>query len=90
MPKPLPTSNEKAVRATLKRLEVDVPADARAQLAITLAVALDDGIGMATAAVSRELRATLAELEARHRGDDDDELERFLAGLSTPVVDTQE
>lgn len=80
--------NEKALRATLKQLEVSVTSDARARLAVTLAQTLDGDAGMATAAVSRELRATLAELEGRHGSDDTSEISRILAELSTPVVDT--
>ena len=81
--------NEKAVRFTLRQLEVDASSDALARLAVTLAKALDADAGMATAAVSRELRATLSELEGRHGGNDDDELGRLLAELSAPVVDPE-
>ena len=79
--------NEKAVRTTLRQLEISVVDDARGRLAVTLAKALDGDAGMATAAISRELRATLSELEGRGNGDTNDELGRFLAELSTPVVD---
>ena len=79
--------NEKAVRATLRQLEISVVDDARGRLAVTLAKALDADAGMATAAISRELRATLSELEGRGHGDTDDELGRILAELSAPVVD---
>ena len=79
--------NEKAVRTTLRQLEISVVHDARGRLAVTLAKALDGDAGMATAAISRELRATLSELEGRGNGDTNDELGRFLAELSTPVVD---
>ena len=41
---------------------------------------------MAIAAVSRELRAALSDLEARQVAPDDD-LDRFLAELSPDVVD---
>ena len=78
--------NEKAVRATLRQLEVHITVDALGRLAVTLAKALDADAGMATAAISRELRATLAELEGRN-GDTDDGLSRLLADLSAPVVD---
>jgi len=78
---------EKAVRATLKQLECDISCDARARLAVTLAVALDGDAGMATAAISRELRATLTELENRNDGNSD-EFSRLLADLSAPVVNT--
>jgi hypothetical protein len=76
--------NEKAVRAHLKSLEVSDVDDARGRLAITLAKALDNDAGMATAAVSRELRATLAELEGRD-GRESDELNKWLAQLSAPM-----
>lgn len=81
-------SMEKAVRATLKTLEVDATQDARGRLAIVLAVTLDAGAGMATAAVSRELRATLTELENRDGGDTDGFAE-LLRELSAPVVNTK-
>lgn len=80
--------NEKAVRATLKQLEVSVVSDALGRLAVTLAKTLDNDAGMATAAVSRELRATLAELEGRHGAVESDDFSRLLAELSSPVVDT--
>lgn len=81
--------NEKAVRATLRQLEVSVVDDALGRLAVTLAKALDADAGMATAAISRELRATLAELEGRYGGTDDDELGKLIAELSAPMVDTE-
>jgi hypothetical protein len=58
--KAAPTTNAGAVAELLSTLGVvDV---ALANLAVTLARSLDDGAGMATAAVARELRATLTEL----------------------------
>ena len=59
--------------------------EALAELAYTLARALDEGAGMATAAVSRELRAALADLTSMAVSDDDD----LDAQLSTPVRDTE-
>lgn len=59
--------------------------EALAEMAFTLARTLDDGAGLATAAVSRELRATLVEL-ARLGVDDDDDLD---AQLSTPDLPTE-
>ena len=79
---------EKAVRVTLRTLEVDATKDARGRLAIVLATTLDNDAGMATAAVSRELRATLTELENRDGGDTDGFAE-LLRGLSAPVVNTK-
>jgi len=81
--------NEKAVRATLRQLEVSVVADALGRLAVTLAKALDGDAGMATAAISRELRATLSELESRN-GEDADDFTDFLKELSTPMVDASD
>lgn len=79
---------EKAVRTTLRQLEISAVDDARGRLAIVLAKTLDGDAGMATAAVSRELRATLSELEGRTNGDSNDDFARLLADLSAPVVDT--
>lgn len=57
---------------------------ARAELAITLARELDDPPERpSTAAVSKELRAVLDQLEGIAQGDDDP-----TAGLSTPLGDT--
>lgn len=62
--------------------------DALAELALTLAANLASGsAGMATAAVARELRATLTDMAPKEV--DGDGLE-FLANSSTPVGDTQE
>lgn len=81
--------NEAAVLSTLAELEVDPTRDARGRLAVTLAKALDGDAGMATAAVARELRATLNDLEGRSGGDDDG-FAGLLADLSTPVVDAED
>lgn len=85
----LPTSSPmaQAVRTTLARLEVDPSTDARAALAITLAKVLDADAGMAVAAVSRELRATLSELEAATAGEPDDAFATLIAELSAPLGD---
>lgn len=80
---------ERAVMATLERLQAAGVDDARSQLAIVLARALDTGAGMATAAISRELRATLSELEACDAGDTD-EFSALLRDLSTPVVNAKD
>lgn len=57
-------SNHAAVESLLVSLRqekaLDTHDEALGRLALTLADALDDGAGMATAAVSKELRATLA------------------------------
>lgn len=75
-PKDEPT-NEQRVRTLLaglrKRGELDELYEALGALAVTLAKQLDEGAGMATAAVSKELRATLAQLTAKEIDGDIDE-----------------
>lgn len=60
--------------------------EALAEMSYALARALDDGAGMAAAAINRELRANLTELADMAVGDDDD----FDAELSAPVRDPEE
>jgi hypothetical protein len=57
-----------------------------AEVALTLARSLDDGAGLAVAAVARELRATLTKL-AEDPGDDGepDPFEAEIAAFSRPV-----
>lgn len=57
--------------------------EALAEVAFTLARTLDDGAGLATAAVSRELRATLVEL-AKMGVDGDDDLDQQLSTPDLP------
>lgn len=65
---------ERKVRADVAALVTAHPAgEALAEVAFTLARALDEGAGLATAAVSRELRANLLEL-TRLAVDDGDDL----------------
>jgi hypothetical protein len=72
--------------ATGRRLhelgEVDSPLG---QVALTLARTLDEGAGMSTAAVARELRATLKELTPHDSGDD---FQKLMDELSTAVRNT--
>lgn len=75
---------ERKVRQDIAALVTAHPmGEALAEMAFALARALDEGAGMATAAVNRELRANLVEL-ASQAVDDDDDLE---ARLSTPLRD---
>jgi hypothetical protein len=60
--------------------------EALAAMSLNLARTLDDGAGLATAAVNRELRANLLEL-SRLAVDDNDDLSDEL---SAPVRDTPE
>jgi hypothetical protein len=55
-------------------------------LALTLAETLDGGAGMATAAVARELRATLAALTPEVKLDDDG-FAALIAQLRAPMGD---
>lgn len=57
--------------------------EALAEMAFALARALDEGAGMATAAVNRELRNNLIELASQGVHDDDD----LEADLSAPLRD---
>jgi hypothetical protein len=60
--------------------------DGLAAAALVLAQALDDGAGLATAAVARELRATLTKLAEGVRDDGDvDPFAEFTAGLGVPA-----
>ncbi len=79
-----PQSNTEALRAFLAPLADPDPA--LVALAFTLAQKLDDGAGLATAAVSKEYRATLDAL--RPTGDTDDRaFADWLAEMSAPLVD---
>jgi hypothetical protein len=60
-----------------------------AELAMKLAQALDEGAGLATAAVAREFRATLGEL-APATNSSGTPLEQLLARLSAPLGDGEE
>lgn len=71
--------------ATLRQLEALGEAHtALGQAALVLAKQLDEGAGMATAAVARELRATMKELTPHDGGDD---FAKLMAALSSPVRD---
>lgn len=78
---------ETKVRADIAALISSHPmGEALAEMAFTLARSLDDGAGLAIAAVNRELRANLVELARLGVADDDD----LDAALSTPVRDDPE
>lgn len=84
-------ANREAVMVTLKQLGVDASGSVRAQLCLTLADQLDlaGDVPVNVAAVARELRMSIGELE-RTTGDFNDEFSSFLADLSTPVRDSEE
>lgn len=78
---------ERKVRADIAALVTAHPmGEALTEMSLNLARVLDEGAGLATAAVNRELRANLTEL-SRLAVDDDDDL---ADELSTPVRDEQE
>lgn len=80
-----PLSVEAAVRENLADAPQYSPAHvALIATAITLARKLDEGAGMATAAVAKELRATLDAI-LRGADDDDDGLDNFVNGLGLPA-----
>lgn len=78
---------ERKVRADVDALLTAHPmGEGLAEMAFTLARTLDQGAGMAAAAVSRELRATLTDLAGMVLDDDDD----FETELSSKVRDAPE
>lgn len=78
-------SVEDEVRATLDEApETSVAHRALVATALTLARKLDDGAGMATAAVAKELRATLDAI-LKEADDDDDGLDGFVNALGLPT-----
>jgi hypothetical protein len=84
-------ANRKAVVATLKQLGVDAAASVRAQLCLTLADQLDQAgvVPVNVAAVAKELRMSITELE-RNSNDFNDDLTNFLSELSASVRDSEE
>ena len=75
---------EREVRKDIRSLVTEHPmGEALAAMSLNLARTLDEGAGLATAAVNRELRANLLEL-SRLAVDDNDELD---AELSAAVRD---
>jgi hypothetical protein len=78
---------ERAVRADVAALRAagTEVQESLAQMAYHLARKLDDDAGLATAAVARELRATLTAFTPKEEADDGDDLAGLLAALSSPV-----
>ena len=86
-PERTPGPVEATVRADVEALTTGHPmGESLAEMSFNLARTLDEGAGLAVAAVNRELRANLVEL-ARLGVPDDDGLEDFL---STPVRDAED
>jgi hypothetical protein len=77
--------NERAVRKAVRDSgELSGMLPAVAEVAYTLAKALDDGAGLATAAVARQLMAALDAL-SRSGDDSDPGVAALLAELSAPM-----
>ena len=78
---------EAAVRDDIAALKKagEHPSESLAQMAYHLARKLDSDAGLATAAVARELRATLTALTPEKEADDGDAIGDLLAALSSPV-----
>lgn len=80
-------ATERATRAELRALGVDLGASALGRAAIDLAKRLDAGPGdRAAAMLARELRLVMGDLHRRAGGDLGGELERFLGQISTPSL----
>lgn len=87
-PKPVYGDVETKVRQDVGALITEHPmGEALSEMAFKLARTLDEGAGLAVAAVNRELRANLVELARLEVSSDDDD---FGDALSTPVRDTEE
>lgn len=79
-------SVEASVRESLEGVTSEAPEHAAlVALALTLARKLDDGAGMATAAVGKELRSTLDQIFKVRGAGDDDGLDDFVNGLGLPA-----
>ena len=77
--------NTLATQATLDRSGADPTTDAVAALALTLAGVLDRGEARSqVAAVARELRACLVDVERIHGSTGTDEVDELLARLAAP------
>lgn len=77
---------ELAVARTLRDVAEDTPGrDALSASALVLAQALDKGAGLATAAVARELRATVEALTKGGGDDGESPAAALFAQLSAPL-----
>ena len=73
---------------TLRGMDALHPAhEGLAASALVLAAALDGDAGLATAAVARELRATLTALTSMGSDEGDDGFAALTASLRAPLVD---
>jgi hypothetical protein len=79
-------ATERATRAELRALGVDLACSALGRAAVDLAKRLDAAPGdRAAAMLARELRLVMGDLHRHAGGDVGSELERFLGQVSTPA-----
>ncbi len=78
---------ESAVRADLAGVDLPDGRAGLAEAAYALAAKLDADAGLATAAVARELRATMVSLVKDEDDTPQDALAELIGRLSTPVRD---
>jgi len=79
-------ATERATRAELRTLGVQLAASALGRAAVDLGKRLDAGPGdRAAAMLVRELRLVMGELHRRAGGDLGSELERFLGQIGNPA-----
>ena len=77
---------ERATRAELRAIGVNLPESALGRAAVDMARRLDAMPGdRAAAMLCRELRLVMGDLHRRGAGDLSSELERFLGQVSTPA-----
>jgi len=77
---------ERATRAELRTLGVQIASNALGRAAVDLAKRLDAAPGdRAAAMLARELRLVMGDLHRRSGSDLGDELERFFGQVSTPA-----
>lgn len=81
-------ATERAARAYLRTLPADLAAGPLARAVIDLAKRLDgDPADTAAVLLARELRMGLQDLRGQAKGSGTDDVEAFLAGVSTPAFD---
>lgn len=78
--------NRDAVSRLLAGIDLDAHQAAQAAVALTLARQLDDGAGMATAGIAKQLLATLELIVGPSEDDDDDLVGRLRAPVGDPTV----
>lgn len=77
---------ESAVRRNLAEIGLETSlSESYAEICYNLARNLDNGAGMASAAIAKELRETLQTIEEAAGDGDDELLARFSAAMPAPV-----